>query len=123
MSGILACAYQANIHLIGLPASEDKLGLKRLNIKLQSVEKIIKADALPFSTKIVQGESLAKSSMNYASKNKCDLIVINTGHESKLTGIFLGAFAQQIVNHSKIPVLSIKHLSDHYEIETPGYGI
>ncbi len=120
---ILAYAFKAKIHLIELPASEDKLELKHLNIKLKSVEKILEAGTLPFITKIVHGESLAKSSMNYASKNKCDLIVINTGHESKFTGIFLGAFAQQIVNHTKVPVLSIKHLSDYFKIETPGYGI
>lgn len=120
---ILADAFKAKIHLVGLPQSKEKIELKRINIKLESVEKIIKADGLSFVTTIVHGANMAKTAINYATKNKCDLIVINTGHESKLTGIFLGAFAQQIVNHSKIPVLSSKHLSDHYEIETPGFGI
>jgi nucleotide-binding universal stress UspA family protein len=120
---ILAQAFKAKIHLVALAISKEKQELKSLTVKLESVEKIIKTDKLPYVSTIVHGSNMAKSAMNYATKNKCDLIVINTGHESKLTGIFLGAFAQQIVNHSKIPVLSIKHLSDHYEIEIPGFGI
>jgi len=78
---------------------------------------------LPYNTSVVYGENLAKKAIKYAAENKCDLIVINTGHESKMTGIFLGAFAQQIVNHSKIPVLSFKHTEGHFYIETPGFGI
>jgi nucleotide-binding universal stress UspA family protein len=68
-------------------------------------------------------EIMQNRQSRYATRSKCDLIVINTGHESKITGIFLGAFAQQIVNYSKIPVLSFKHSKGHLIIETPAYGI
>ena len=120
---IFADLFGAKIHLIGLPDSSEKQELNKFKIKLESVEKIISSDKLPYKTTIVQGENLAQAALNYATKNKCDLIVINTGHESKSTGIFLGAFAQQIVNHSKIPVLSFKHSEGHFIIETQGYGI
>ena len=120
---IIADTFGAKIHLVGLPDSKDKQELDKFKIKLESVEKIIEADKLSYVTSIVQGNSLAKSAMKYAAANKCDLIVVNTGHESKITGIFLGAFAQQIVNHSKIPVLSCKHTYNEYSIDTPGFGI
>ena len=120
---IIADLFGAKIHLVGLPDSKDKHELEKFKIKLDSVEKIIQADKLPYVTSIVHGNSLAKSAIKYASANKCDLIIINTGHESKITGIFLGAFAQQIVNHSKIPVLSCKHAQSEYSIDTPGFGI
>ncbi len=119
----IADIFGSVIHILGLPESKAKKQLDKFMIKLESVEKIIKADNMPYVTKVVQGRNLANAAIKYASKNNCDLIVINTGHESKVTGIFPGAFAQQIVNYSKIPVMSFKHSRGHLIIETPGYGI
>ncbi len=123
MALLIAELFGSTIHIIGLPDSEKELDLNKITIKLESVEKIINNDKLSYKTTIVHGKNLAKDALKYANENNCDLIVINTGHESKLTGIFLGAFAQQIVNHSKIPVLSIKHKEGYFSIETPGFGI
>ncbi len=120
---IIADLFKAKIQIIGLPDSKEKKVLNMFNIKCRSVEKIIAADELPFKTTLVYGINLAEASIKFASKNKCDLIVINTGHESEVTGIFMGAFAQQIVNHSKIPVLSFKHSEGHFSIDTSGFGI
>lgn len=120
---IIANLFDSKIHVIGLNDSDDEQELNKFKIKLESVEKIIQADKLQYKTTIIHGNNLADEAINYATKNKCDLILINTGHESQLTGIFLGALAQQIVNHSKIPVLSIKHAHGYYSIETPGIAI
>jgi len=119
----IANIYGAKIHLIGLIESNDKKEVNEIKHKLESVEKIAKSYEIPFKSAVVKGKHLAKIAMNYATKNKCDLIIINTGHESEVTGIFLGALAQQIVNHSKIPVLTWKHTDGRYSINTPGYGI
>jgi len=123
MALLIAEVFGSTIHIIGLPDSEEELDVNKIKIKLESVEKIISNDKLLYKTTIVHGKNLAMDALSYADENNCDLIVINTGHESKLTGIFLGAFAQQLVNHSKIPVLSIKHKEGYFIIETPGFGI
>lgn len=120
---LFADNYDANIHLIGLPNSKDKQELAKFNLKMKSVEKIIDKEGLSYSSKVVPGKNISEVALSYAEKNKCDLIVINTGHESKITGIFLGAFSQQIVNHSNIPVLSFKHKAGEFNIETPGFGV
>ncbi len=118
----IAKQFGAKIHILGLNDSSDQTEINKFNYKIKSVEENIAAQNLPFKTTLVKGNKLAASAMEYADANKCDLIVINTGHESEITGIFLGAFAQQIVNHSKVPVLSMKHLASHYSIDTVGYG-
>lgn len=123
MAMIIAKANKATIHLVGLSPSKSKTELDKFRIKLESVEKIIRAAKLSYETTVVNGTSLAKVAMKYATQQNCDLIVVNTGHESKVGGIFMGAFAQQIVNHSKIPVLSFKHTADHTYIDAPGFGI
>ncbi len=122
MAMIVAKAFGSRIHLVGLPVSKNQDDINKINIKLHSVEDVIKSEKLPYNTTIIHGSNLAKTANKYATENQCDLIVVNTGHESRLTGIFLGAFAQQIVNHATVPVLSFKHMKDHYSLDGAGYG-
>ncbi len=104
----LAKQYSARIHILGLLESHDDHDEEKFNIKLDSVEEIVKKAGLPYTRKVVEGDNLARSAMEYSETIKADLIVINTDQESNLTGMFIGPFAKQIVNHSKIPVMSVK---------------
>ncbi len=114
----IAKLYNSKIHIVGLINSDKISDLNKMKIKLESLEKYISHEHLYFVTKIEYGDSIAKTALDYANKNDCNLIVINTGHESKITGIFLGAFAQQIVNHSNVPVLSVRHAEGKYNVST-----
>jgi nucleotide-binding universal stress UspA family protein len=111
----LAKKYAARIHVIGLVDKNEATEINKFNIKIESVEKVIKKADLAYEIKIIKGENLAESAMKYAKKVKANLVVILTGQESKTTGMFLGAFAKQMVNHSKIPVMSIKPEEGIYE--------
>jgi nucleotide-binding universal stress UspA family protein len=104
----LAKHYQATIHILGLLESHEDNDEGKFNIKIDSVEEAVKKAGLRCTRKIVEGTNLAVSSMTYSKEINADLIMIMTDHESSLTGIFIGPFAKQIVNHSKIPVMSIK---------------
>lgn len=103
---MLAKKYSAKIHVLGLVDKETDP--KKLAIKLDSVEKAIKRSGLVYTRKVVKGKNLAVAALNYSKKVKADLISVLSNHESHLNGIFLDAFAKQIVNHSRIPVLSIR---------------
>lgn len=119
----IASVYKSKVHIIGLPGSDSPDELSKFRLKLESVEDIVKSEHLPYQTTLIKNGNLADATLKYAKENKCDLIVVNTGHESKMTGIFLGAFAQQIVNHSPVPVLSVRPHHDQADISAPGYGI
>jgi nucleotide-binding universal stress UspA family protein len=120
MAIIFAKLFNATIHIIARPDSKDPVEINKFSTKIRSVEDHLSSANIPYLTTRVQSENLAQSAIDYAAKNKIDLIIINTGHESKITGFLLGAFAQQLVNHSKIPVLSIKHTLTHYRADSPG---
>jgi nucleotide-binding universal stress UspA family protein len=120
---IFADLFNSNIHIIGLPGTKEKSEVAKFNLKLKSVEKHIEDQGFSYSSKIDSGTNTAEAALSYATKNKCDLIVINTGHESKTTGMFMGMFSQQIVNHSTMPVLSFKHLEGAVTIDTPGFAL
>jgi nucleotide-binding universal stress UspA family protein len=80
-----------------------------LDKKLEQVEKYFAKHEINYTMEMVEGENLASVTMKQAKKRKSDLIVIMTEQEDNFGGIFLGPYAQQIVNHSKIPVMSINY--------------
>ncbi len=55
----------------------------------------------------VHAENLTDSTIEYALKINANLISIMTEQEISAKNLLLGPYAQQMVNHSPIPVLSI----------------
>lgn len=53
-------------------------------------------------------KNYAKKVLEIARKEKVDLIVINASLDYSWRQFFIGPYAQQVVNHSRIPVLSIR---------------
>lgn len=104
----LAKKYAAKIHILGL--MDKGIDPEKFKVKINSVEKAIKKEDLAYVTKLVRGDSLSIAAMQYSKKVKADLIVILTCEESYSSGILFGVLAKQIVNHSKIPVMSIRPL-------------
>ena len=118
----MASLFGSEIHILGLPESMLQKEVNKFKIKLESVEEMLHVHNLPYSSSIEYGENLAEVALKYAAKHNFDLIVINTGHESRTTGIFMGALAQQIVNHSKTAVLSVRHTTGSFDVAAPGSG-
>ncbi|MFI5149376.1 MAG: universal stress protein, partial [Bacteroidia bacterium] len=118
----LAKKYASKIHILGLLDSEDDNPEGKFNIKLDAVEDVVKKAGLPFSRKVILGDHMAAEALKYSEQIGADLIVIMTDHESKLTGMYMGPFAKQIVNHSKIPVMSIRPAEGHMSSYNPAGG-
>jgi nucleotide-binding universal stress UspA family protein len=111
----LASKYAAKVHILGLVNTSENADENKLNIKIDAVEKAIKKAGLSYERHTTKGKNLAIETMNYADKVKSDLIVIMTDHESDLNGMFMGAFAKQIINHSLVPIMSIKPIEGKYD--------
>jgi nucleotide-binding universal stress UspA family protein len=111
----IATRCKSVVHVLGLIETSDKGELAKFNLKLDTVEEAIKKAGLLSIRKVMKAGRVAPETMKYAEEVKADLLAIMTDHESNLTGMFMGAFARQIVNHSKIPVLSIKPITGPYE--------
>jgi nucleotide-binding universal stress UspA family protein len=111
----LAKKYGAHLHILGLMPSTDKVDRNKFDIKLDAVEEVVKQAGVPYTRKVVEDRNVAAKAMDYSNYVGADLIVIMTDHESQLTGMFLGPFAKQIVNHSRIPVMSIRPVEGQYE--------
>ena len=106
----MAEKYGAEIHVLGCvtPLHEEELGL--MNVRIKQVETFLDKHEIIYKSVIKHGNNLAKMSMGFSQEINADLLVIMTEQEST-PGLFMGPFAQQIVNHSQIPVLSITPLN------------
>ena len=100
--------YHSKLHILGLLESKEASEYDKLQIVLDQVQHSIEKAGLTFSRHTVKGDHLAAEALKYGSSIDADLIMIMTDQESQVTGLFLGLLAKQIVNHSRIPVLSLK---------------
>lgn len=65
-------------------------------------------DNVVFQPLLCPCENFPEKVINSANENHVDLIVLTANLDYDLKAYFIGAFSQQIVNHSKRPVLCIK---------------
>jgi nucleotide-binding universal stress UspA family protein len=105
---VLAKHFASKIHIVGLSDTTDETERNKFEIKLDQIEEYLKKCDLPYSRKTIDGKNQAKTTYDYAKAVGADLIVIMTDQEEGITGRLMGTFAQQIINHSKIPVMSIQ---------------
>ncbi|MBI2268896.1 MAG: universal stress protein [Bacteroidetes bacterium] len=110
----LAKHYGSRIHILGLLDEDDSQDLDKFKIKIQQVKDFVEKCEIPSVVDIQVGGNQAKNTIDYAKKHNAELIVIMTDQEENFTGSFLGPYAQQVVNHSWVPVLSFK------PVENPG---
>lgn len=104
----LADFYAAHIHVLGVLEGIETNEREKLQITLDQVLGAIQKHNLVHDCKIVEGKNVAQETLRYAKEINADMIAIMTDHESEVTGGFMGTFSKQIVNHSRIPVLSVK---------------
>lgn len=110
----LAKLYGSKVHILGLLEDLQEIEERKFNIKLDAVEQAIKEAGLPYTRTLVTGHNIAVEAMKYSEEVNADLLVIMTDHESHISGSFLGALAKQVVNHSKVPVMSIRPKEGQY---------
>jgi nucleotide-binding universal stress UspA family protein len=105
----------AAIRVVSVLFTTDEFLVNRITRQLGQVKGFLEKENIECTAEIIKGikgeESLAENILEYATKVEGDLIVIMTQQEVDFTDYFIGSSAQEIINNSKIPVLSIRPLS------------
>lgn len=103
----MARLYGAHVHVVGLiNFSNDELR-RKFRIKVEQVEEWLKKHDVGCDAQFKTGDNLAKMTMEFAEEVNADLIIIMTEQEPSITGLFMGTWATQVVNQSKIPVMTV----------------
>ena len=116
MSCILAKQFDAELHIVSLYSSTVKSIRNIVDSYSEQVVKIIEEMDLKYVTATVEADNVTNSTIEYARKVDGDLIAIMTEQETSTANILLGPYAQQMVNHSQIPVLSL-HTKYFYDAQ------
>lgn len=103
----IAKKFGATIHIASLLTDDSEDIRYDFEKKVNQVVEYLDREEIPHTQTVLQGSNLATMTMNFAESKGGNLIVMMTEQESNLTGFLMGPYAQQVVNHSKIPVLSI----------------
>lgn len=104
-----AKAFGSTIHLLGLYTSSTPDIRRIVNNYVKNVQRHLSTSGVPYITKMLEApKNVTETTLEYANSVSADLIAIMTEQESRLTSMFLGTFAQQMITQSKIPVLSVR---------------
>jgi nucleotide-binding universal stress UspA family protein len=103
----LAKFFNAEIHVIAASMDDSTQTLvKTRQYAMQACNHIEEFDIkTTFDT--VNGSNITDMTIEYARKVDADLISIMTDQESSVANMFMGPYAQQMINNSPIPVLSM----------------
>lgn len=77
-------------------------------IIIDDASETAKRNEIPFKTRIISNGYAGKEIVQYAEKNKFDLIIMGSRGPHPIAEMFLGSIANYVVTKSKIPVMIVK---------------
>jgi nucleotide-binding universal stress UspA family protein len=119
----MAKIYGAKISVLGIDTDDDKAQFKKLVLEAEQIKHIVEKHGIECTVKVKSSPYLVEKVLKYAEKKNADLIVIMADIDRmRISELFMGPFAQQMVNHSPIPVLSIRPTFNPDTVDLHGYG-
>lgn len=119
----MAEIHGGTINVLGIDTDDNKSHFKKIVKEAEQIKDIVEKAGLVCKIKVKTTEYLSEYVLKYADKKKIDLIVIMADLDKmRISEYFMGPFSQQMVNHSKIPVLSIRPTFNPETVDLHGYG-
>lgn len=105
----MAILYGAVLHVLAVDTESDNEHFNKLMLQGEQIKDIVTEYGVKCELTVLQGAFVGDTVLDYAKKRKGDLIVVTSDMDRvSISEYIMGPFAQQIVNHSPIPVLSIR---------------
>ncbi len=115
----IAKIFGADIHLLGATKYSDSDSHAMVKRYMKQSQELLMKEELNVTTSYILGENIAKSTMDTAKEIGADLTIMMSESEPS-SGLFMGSNAQQVVNRSAIPVLTL-HPKDISVVAKAGY--
>jgi nucleotide-binding universal stress UspA family protein len=101
--------FSASVHAIALLDADETEQKPQMELVLHQVENIAKDKGVSFHSDVLTNvKNRATATVEYVEKNNADLLIIMTDQDAELSGFFLGPYSQQVIHHSKVPVIAIR---------------
>jgi nucleotide-binding universal stress UspA family protein len=100
--------FNSEIHILSLYSTPLKSVHKRVDNYALQVKQYLDEHKIKYVSEIKESDNITRSTLDYSESVDAGLIVIMTEQETTTANLFLGPYAQQMINHSTIPVLSVR---------------
>ena len=110
-AAMFAKAFGSTIHLLGLYTSTTADIRNIVNNYIKMVERYLEKNEVEFTTQFIEVEknkNVTSVTLDYANSIQADMIAIMTEQEKSFSSLILGNYAQQMINQSSIPVLTVR---------------
>ncbi|MFO7614218.1 MAG: universal stress protein [Bacteroidales bacterium] len=104
----LAQLCHSEVHVLSLYSTTLKSVHRRVDNYARQVTNYFGERNIKYVSEVKESDNITRTTIDYAEAVDADLIAIMTEQETTTANIFLGPYAQQMVNHSPIPVLSMR---------------
>ncbi len=103
----IAKYHQAKVHILGVYESDQKSVLEKVEKYVGLAEEYLKEQEITTEVSIIKGENNTDTALAYTEYNDIDLITIMREQVETMFSMFFSSYAQQMVNKSTVPVLSV----------------
>ena len=104
----LANHFGAAIRIVSVITTDDEFIINKLRRQMSQVKNFIDERDIVCTAEMINGDNIPEVIIAYAKKINADLIMIMTqDRELKWTERFIGSAAQEVINSTDIPVLTI----------------
>lgn len=104
----LAIQFGATVHLLEVYNTTISVIRKRIDKFGEEAESCLVERKVDFILEKIEAKNVAASIIDYSVENDIDLIAIMTDQGTTTSNKFLGPYAQQLINNSKIPIVSVR---------------
>lgn len=98
----------SELYLLGLTDMKDTSDTKELMIMVETLKNQLHTDNIKYQTSYSPGENFPEEVTKTTNELGIDLIILTANIDPDWKTFFIGPFVQQVLNHSQVPVLSIK---------------
>ncbi|MBI9033139.1 MAG: universal stress protein [Bacteroidales bacterium] len=105
-TAVLSEIFDAEIHVLAIHTSSVYNMRRIVDDYVKQVVKYFEEENVKYIIENIDASNIATATIEYSERVGASLISIMTEQETTTMNLFLGPYAQQIINHSPIPVLS-----------------
>ena len=98
----------SELFLLGLYDQKKDMVEEEISMSINKVKQQLDNDKVVFKSEISQSKDFPAKIIEMAKQYEADLIILTANLDHDFKAYFVGPFVQQVVNHSRLPVLSIK---------------
>lgn len=103
----IAKLFNATVHVLALYSTSIHTLQNKVDKTAEKVFQELRGSGIKCRKKSLMGTNITQATIEYANKVNAEMIAIMTEQETTVSNILLGEYAQQMVNNSSVPVLSV----------------